>query len=584
MNTYTVIRHAMVLALTSVLVVACVPAPTAVPTMAPEATEEVPAEMAAATQPSPAVNKVGKVMPPDAAPLEQQVVRFLSEETKHLDISYNLYDAGRASHILWEPLVQNDENFEPVPAAADSWEVSEDGKTWIFHLRNNAVWSDCTTPVTAHDFEYAFQRGLHPDAANGFAWYYSDVEGVEEYNEGKLDWEQVGFKALDDYTFAVTTKDVTPYLPKLMTYAAGSPVPRERVEQYGDQWTLSPDTILSSSAWKLVEWTRGKQIVLELNECYNGPNKPYFEKLIFKLGDESNVFTTFQAGEIDLTHHDTPAISQADLEVIASDPQLQKSLHASPSFDVRYIFFTVSKPPFDDVKVRQAFAHAIDKELLTDTVLKGVGVTAWGMLPTTFTCYQGDALKPYQSYDPELARQLLAEAGYPNGEGFPEVEFWGRAPTSTDRAVMEAVQAMLKENLSVNVSIQAPERKVFMDAMSNREFPMGLVGWAYDYIDESDFLDVVWHSRTPRHDWVNEEFDQLTDMARPELDPAKRCELYREAERVLAEEAPAIFLWYPVANQLYNPRIKGWTPDRQGDIRIAFADLPWMGIYWVQGE
>ena len=113
---------------------------------------------------------------------------------------------------------------------------------------------------------------------------------------------------------------------------------------------------------------------------------------------------------------------------------------------------------------------------------------------------------------------------------------------------------------------------------------MGLVGWAYDYIDESDFLDVVWHSRTPRHDWVNEEFDQLTDMARPELDPAKRCELYREAERVLAEEAPAIFLWYPVANQLYNPRIKGWTPDRQGDIRIAFADLPWMGIYWAQGE
>lgn len=563
------------LALIMCIGVACAPVP---PVEAP------PTEVPSTAEPGPVVNTVGKVMPPDAAPLEEQVAHFLTFETKHLDITYNLYEAGSAGHILWEPLVQNNENFLPEPGAAESWEVSEDGKTWTFHLRKDALWSDCETPVTAYDFEYAFERGLHPDAGNGFAWYYYDVKGVSEYHEGEAGWEEVGFKALDDYTFAITTNKVCPYLPKLMTYCPGSPVPRQIVEEYGDEWTLSPETCLSTSAWKLEEWTRGKQIVLTLNPCYNGPNKPYFEKVVFTLGERANTFTAFQAGEINLTHHDTPAITQADLEVIESNPELQKSLHVSPAFDVRYIFFRTQSPPFDNMKVRQAFSHAIDRDLLADTALKGTGIPAYGMLPTTFGCYQGDALKGIQNYDPELAAQLLAEAGYPDGAGFPEVEFWGKDPIPQERVVMEAVQAMLKENLNVNVTIKAPEKKVFMDNWKAGNVPMGLIGWAYDYIDESDFMEVVWHSRTPRHDWVNEEFDRLTDEANVMLEPEKRCELYQAAEKILCEEAPAVFLWYPVANQLFRPNIKGWTPDKHGDVRIAFADLPWMNLYVAKEE
>jgi oligopeptide transport system substrate-binding protein len=555
---------------------------TAVPTQegetpAPAATSAEPTELPSN------VTSLGRALPEDAAPRDQQVLHLLGVERKHLDVNVNLYDSAMESGaaFLWERLTMLDKNNELVPGAAESWELSEDGLTWTFHLREDGMWSD-GSPVTAHDFEYAFKRGLNPENGGVWSWYYYDIKGVADYAEGVSDdWDLVGIKAIDDLTLAIETGDVILYLPLLMAFPTGAPVPEKMVEQYGMEWTTDPETCLTNSAWKLAEWTKGRRIVLELNPYYTGEYPAYLEQIIITLGAQENYFTSYQADEIDVMHAngDYQMVSPADLTVIEADTDLAEELYSSPELTTWYLFFKTTEPPFDSLEVRQAFSHAIDRETIVATTLKGVAVPAYTMLPPGMPGYNGDELKDVQNYDPTLARELLADAGYPDGEGFPDVELWLREPSTEVLATAEAIQAMLKENLGIEISIQSQEKKVYTDNLSKNEIPFSLISWAYDYIDPSDFLNLVWDSQSGRHDWENAEFDELVRAAKSERDVAERLDLYRQAEKILVEDVGAIFVWHPITYQMWKPYVLGVEPDNEGYLKILYYNTGMQSLY-----
>jgi len=527
------------------------------------------------------VNSIGVVLPPDAAPPEEQVLRTMCIERRHLDVALDLYDASTScgAAYLWERLTMLDENYNVVPGVAERWELTEDGLGWVFHLRE-AYWSD-GSPVTAHDFEYALKRQLSPEAASSWAWFYYDIKNAKAYNEGKVGPEALGVKALDDHTLLIETETFCPYLPMLMAFPSSAPVPKKMVEAHGDLWTTKPEWCLTNSTFKLEEWTKGKRIVITLNPYYKGIHKAYLEKIILYFGAPETHFPAYQAGEIDAVYctSDATLITPADLEVIRKDPELSKEVYIFPYLGTWYIFFDTFHPPFDNLKVRQAISHSIDREAICEVALGGLGTPAYGMLPPGMPGYQGEALKDIQRYDPELARELMAEAGYPDGKGFPVMELWLRGPSTTTKAAAEMIAAMLKQNLGIEVKIRPVEKKLYSDALIRGEVDFSLISWLYDYVDPSDFLDVVWHSEKGRHEWKNDEFDRLIEAARMERDPERRLELYRQAERILVEDVGGVFLWHPMNAQMWQDYVRGLKTDRYGYTYCPYYNLGMQGLY-----
>jgi ABC-type transport system substrate-binding protein len=558
------------------------------PAAEPSATPAVVASPTAvgATAQAPNATSLGRLLPPDAAPRDQQVMNLMAVERTHLDVNANLYDATMEAGgaFLWERLTMLDENNELIPGVAESWEQSDDGLTWTFHLREDAKWSD-GSPLTAHDFEYGLIRGIDPTTGGVWSWYYYDIEGVADFAEGRsTDPGSVGIRAVDDWTLEIKTVEFIAYLPLLMAFPTGAPVPRGMVEQYGMEWTTNPETCLTNSAWKLSEWSKGRRIVLEMNPYYTGPYPAYLEEIIFTLGTQSNFFPAYQAGEIDAMHAsgDWQMISPPDLRVIEADPELTDELHPSPELTTWYLFFRTTEAPFDSLKVRQAISHAIDRDTIMATTLRGVGQPAYTMLPPGMPGYQGDALRDIQNYDPALAQRLLEEAGYPGGQGFAPVDMWLREPSTEVLATAEAIQAMLSANLGIDVRIQPQEIGVYSDNLAKGEIPFSLISWAYDYIDPSDFLNLVWDSASGRHDWANAEFDRLVRAAKSERDPVERLALYRQAERILVEDVGGVFVWHPIVFQMWKPYVRGVRPDREGYLKILYYNTGMQMLYMAE--
>ncbi|MBI4532264.1 MAG: peptide ABC transporter substrate-binding protein [Candidatus Latescibacteria bacterium] len=429
-------------------------------------------------------NSVGKVMPPDAAPLDRQVFRYFIAEPTTLDISVAVY-AVTDGTILFERLLALDENNQIIPAVAERWESSPDGRIWTFHLRRGATWTD-GHPVTAHDFEYSFKRMVDPQSGNVYAFFYYDIKGARAFNQGQAkDASKVGVRAIDDYTFQIEAEHPCPYLPYLTSFPTSSPVPRWQVERYGPKWTEEGNWV-GNSSYRLVEWKKGRRLVYELNPRYNGPNKGYIERYVAIINPVGGV----GAGTVPYENNemDRLVISTLDLDRVRKDPVLSKELWRWPVFTTWYLIFKTQAPPFDKVEVRQAISHAIDREAICDVVLKGLGTPAYTMLPPQFPGYVGDKYREIQRYDPRLAQELLAKAGYPGGKGFPEVEMWTRQASQEARMIVQAIQGMLKGILGITVKIRDVEQKAYMDNMYQHTIPMSFIAFGYDYPDPNNMF------------------------------------------------------------------------------------------------
>ena len=510
------------------------------------------------------VSSGGVTLPDDAAPLDQQVFRSAGIEGKHFDTMRNEYE-GFAYEATIEQLAKMGPEGEWHPAAADSWELSEDGRTWTFHLRQDAKWSD-GVPVTADDWVYSFRRYLNPEMANVYAWFLFDLENGEAYNKGEVEVEELGVLKIDDHTFSITTTVPIPYyMFKINWHAA--PVPRHMVEEHGDDWANDPATAPSNGPYRIAEWNRGKNVIFTPNPHYTGRYPATFEQRIQVIIPEVGAprLQMYQAGDID----GGVGVTGDDLVQVLADPQLSKEAYISVMNRGVYIYMNQRTPPFDNILVRQAFAHAVDRTALCDSVMRGTCIPAHGFLPKDFPCERNDdpELIAFQNFDPEVAADLLAQAGYPGGEGFPELTIYTKEGEFIREA--EAIQRMLADNLGVKITPQNVERALYVDQMRNGELKVALNRWGADFIDPSNFVD-WWDDPAASYftGWTDEEYRNLIDTARPMAMSTERCDLYHGALKILARDAIGVFVMNPVQAVLYKDYVAGLTLTDDGTLGV----------------
>jgi len=554
--------------------------PTYTPYVEVKPTATTAAAVATATtappSPTPApkgiVNAWGVTLPADAAPLDQQFIRIMGIDGTTPDFAVSVYKRPSSyTSILSTPMVRLNKNFEILPAGALSWEVSSDGKTWTFHLDPTLKWSD-GNPVTADDVVFTFQYQADPKHAWDFTWFWGDILNFDEAVAGKVPTSEIGVKKVDDYTVTFTTKAASPYFPSKALYVR--PLSKVAFEKYGEYYDNTPETSVSSSPWVLTEWTKGKQVVFGPNKNYTGKLKPFIEKLIIIIAsDSSGVFRAYQNNEIDMADAFTPA----DIDLISKDTQLNKEYHPSyGDFRTYYLGFNTYEKPFNDLKVRQAFAKAIDRDSIINNVVRRQGIAAYSFLMPGFPEANADVLKKedVNQYDVAAAKKLLADAGYPDGKGFPKLELWLRNENDLNKAVGSAIAAMIKDNLGIDVQVSNKEAKLFMDSLNAHKLPFYMVSYGFDYLDASNMLG-IWVS-TGRHAWKNDQFDKLVaDASSFTGDPATRSQMFKDAEKILVDDVGGIFIYHATPGNIYKPYLVG--SELEAD-KVGMAAWHWPGL------
>ncbi len=525
------------------------------PTATTAAVVEPTATTEAAVQaPAASVNAFGVTLPDDAAPADQQYIRLLGVEGTTNDFAVSVYKRNVNSYcdILSTPLVRLNKNFELLPAGALSWEVSSDGKTWTFHMDPDLKWSD-GNPVLADDVVFTFQYQADPTHAWDFAWFWSDIENWDKAVAGDVPVTEIGVKKVDDYTVQFITTAASPYFLSKALYVR--PLSKVAFEKSGEYYDNDPATSVSSSPWILEEWSKGKQVVFGPNKNYTGKLKPYLERIILLIGESATEFRAYQNNEIDMAQTFTPA----DIALISGDSALNAEYHPSfGDFRTYYLGFNTYAPPFDDIKVRQAFAKAIDRDTIIKNVIGRQGIAAYSFLMPGFPDSTSTELKneDVNKYDPAAAKQLLADAGFPDGKDFPKQELWLRNENPLNQAVGSAIASMLTENLGIQVEVSNQETKVFMDSLNAHTLPFYMVSYGFDYLDPSNMLG-IWSS-TGRHAWKNDQFDQLVnDASSLSGDPAKRDQMFKDAEKILVDDVGGIFIYHATPGNIYKPYVVG---------------------------
>lgn len=541
---------------------ACAPAAPSAPGAASTAPEATPA--------GPVVNALGKEMPPDAAPLDQQVLikPYSGWRTfTTIDFFQAVYERADAlTDLLSDSLVRLDKNFQVNPGAATEWSVDESGLVWTFKLDPNLMWND-GTPVTADDYVATFRYGADPTHAWDFSWYYQGViKNWTQAVNGEVPVEEIGVRAVDAHTLEFTTEMPAPYLPAMLLYSA--PLQKKALETHGGLYNSNPATSVSSGPYKLVEWTKDQRLVYEINPDYKGTNIPYIQRLVVvAIGQPSQLLPAYEANEIDFVWG-SGTLSPADLQLIENDPELSAQYHPHyGDFRTYYFAFDVSKPPFDNLLVRQAFAHVLDRDTILANIVKRQGIPAYSFLMPGFPASNSEAFKDTYSYDVEKAKQLLAEAGYPNGEGFPKLVMKLRAEGPTPVAVAQAYASALKENLGIEVEVSNMDFKAYMDELNAKptQVQFTLISYGMDYLDPSNMLGVFLSGG--RHPWSNAEYDRLVREASSFTgDPAERTRMFQEAEKILVEDAAFVFVYHQTPGDLIKPYLKGpaLEPDNNG--------------------
>ncbi|MED1954163.1 peptide ABC transporter substrate-binding protein [Brevibacillus centrosporus] len=503
--------------------------------------------------------------------VEQKIIYALSKEPEEMDPTLNVY--ARSSIVLqnlFRGLYKIDESGKkPVPSLAESYELDSTGTKYTFKLNKNAKWSD-GKPVTAQDFEYSWKRVLNPDVASGAAFYLYYLKNGKAYNEKKASADDVGVKAVDESTLEVTLESPTPYFLELLCVTAYYPVRKDAVEKEG--WTKSPETYLTTGPFVLSELKPKEKYVLKKN-----PN--YLEADKVKLDTLEIVF--IESSEAELAAYTNDEIQVSD----NMTPEGMKRFENTPEFfsvpriGMQYFDFNASKKPFDDAKVRKAFSMAINREQIIKSIVQSVEKPAFGFVPYGIP----DGVQKDKEYrdvagnmfteNVDEAKKLLAEAGYPDGQGIPEIKMIVQA-NQTDKDIAQALQSMWKQNLGVDVNIETFESKVYWDEIDNGNFSIAGDGWTGDYPDPMTNLD-IFESVNASDDirWSNPEYDRLLDENRKISDQAKRMENYAKAEKILADEMPLMPLRFYEDQFLAKPNVKGVLKNYIGHTIFEYAHV-----------
>jgi ABC-type oligopeptide transport system substrate-binding subunit len=470
--------------------------------------------------------RAGTAPPASSLPPAPHALRLDWPEPPTLDPTL-ARDAASSEVIdqLFSGLLVMTADLAIVPDVAQSWEVSSDGLRYTFHLRSDVFWSD-GIPVTAGDFEYAWKRILDPALLSPIADILYDVTGARAYHQGAATRDDVGIRAMDDWTLAVHLEGPTGYWLQLVTYLY--PVPRHAVERFGPGWT-EPQTLVSNGSFRLATWNRGESVILARNPQYHGRFEGNVKRVELSRepgGRSPAGLERYEAGDLDLLHLYT---------IPAEARERARQRHAGEYLAARqplsyYVGFHPRHPPLDDPRVRRALVMATDRERL-DKVLAEFELVphTGGLLPPGVPGHSPGIALPH---DLAGARQLLAEAGYPGGSGFPAV---GLMTGVSLGPVVEALAGLWREALGIQVDWEAIDFVRLVDFLDRELPPMYAIGWSGDYPDPDTFLRVAVSRITSR--WQDEAYDRLVERARRGVDQAERMKLYRQADRRLIEEA-----------------------------------------------
>jgi oligopeptide transport system substrate-binding protein len=473
---------------------------------------------------------------------------------------------------LFEGLVtKNPETLEPEPGVAESWDISEDGMTYTFHLRNNAKWSN-GDPVTAEDFRWSWQRAISPLLGSEYSYMYYPIENAEAYNLGnEPDFSKVGVSVLDDYTIQVKLNSPTPYFLQLLDHYSMFPVHRATVEKFGSatdrlsQWAREGN-IVTNGAFALTEWQINSHLRVEKSPLYWDADKVKLNAIVFYPTE--NLVTEermFRDGQL----HRTEEIPLEKIKTYqAEQPEIT---HIAPWIGSYFYMLNTTREPLTDVRVRKALAMAVDRALIADTVTQGVYRASTALVPPGTVGYSPPHLF---DYDPEQARQLLAEAGYPGGQGFPPIDILYN--THEDhRKIAVAIQQMFMQNLNIQVNLVNQEWKVYLDSHNNMNYDISRRGWIGDYVDPYTFLSMyITDGGNNKTGFSNARYDEIVLKEAPaELDRDKRYALYHEAETILLENMPILPIFTYQYKHLFTTSVKGMPDNIMGYYNYKYVYL-----------
>ena len=490
-----------------------------------------------------------------AAPIGRTTgeLRLLGSEPATLDPACAT-DTGSAGYIIeiFSGLVSYDRDLNLIPDIAESWEVSEVGTVYTFHLRSNVLFHDGSRQVTASDFKFSMERSLDPRtlSTEGIV-YLDDIVGAEEFARGMAD-KVSGIEVVDDLTLRITIDAPQSYFLAKLTHPTAYVIDELQVADstcfQGTQWTQEPN---GTGPFKLVAWDPGQRIVLEGNEEYYLDPKPLLARVTFLLTDGPAI-TMYENDEVDVAE-----VGISDIERVR-DPNepLNAEFAEAPSLDTFFIGFNTREPPFNDLRVRQAFAMAIDKEVLTQVVLKDLVIPARGILPPGMPGFNEDLQG--LPFNPTAARDLLDAAGGPGI--LSEAVLLTSSRTASMGPTQEAVIAMWEENLGVTITVRHEEPSGFLRDLDAGNFDLFSLDWVARYPDPHGLLDVNFQSQSANNEtgYSNPQVDSLLEQARTETGEQARRRLYQQAEEPIVQDAPWIPLFHSKKNALIKPYVRGF--------------------------
>ncbi|GED68362.1 oligopeptide-binding protein OppA [Brevibacillus reuszeri] len=518
---------------------------------------------------SPASSSAPTSQPPASTPAaepakpEAQILRLNTEEPTTLDPTF-AEDATSGSVIsaIYDGLTRLDEKGEPINSIAENMKLSDDHLTYTFTLRD-AKWTN-GDPVTAHDFEFAWKHALDPKTGSPASYNYYSIKNAQAFTSGKAKEEDVGVKALDDKTLQVTMEHPTPFFPTLASFL---PPVNKNVVQSNPKWANDPKTLVSNGPFKLDTWEHKNKLILVKNDTYWEKDVVKLARIEFSMISDTNTeLSMFQNGDLDWAGG---PISGLPVDAVMPLKQEGKLL-TKPKATSYYIRFNAERPPFTNLKVRKAFAYAINRQEIADNIGQAGQTPLMGITPITAS------LKPegfFADNQQEEAKKLLAEGMAELGiTKLPSITYLYNT-SDRNKAIAETLQATWKNVLGVDVKLLNKETKVYLDDQEQGKFEITRSSWTADYNDSINFLQkfVEKYSSSNITRWHSPKYTELINQSNKEADPAKRNQILLMAETLLMDEMPLTGIFSDVNAWVQNDKVKGVRIDPLSKIDFKWA-------------
>ena len=456
------------------------------------------------------------------------------------------------------------------PEIATDWTVSNDGKIYKFNIRKDIYWvnglnGERIRPVVAQDIEWAIHRNIKPQTDAPYASSLYILENAEEFHTGKIkDITKIGVQAINDYCIEFRLKAPSSYFSVLLTLWIFRPQPPESIKAHGENWT-KPENIWSNGSYYLSEWQKRRKLIIKKNPYYYDIENVRIPEVHYIIVPQTFAgLDMFYSGKIDLLGDGYLKIPQSQLDNILDNPSYNEVFHTGVRYASYCFFFNVKRPPLDNPLVRKAISHSINREMIVEVLTKGNEQPAITFTPPEFLGCKNNCSEYGIDFNPDLAQQLLADAGYPRGKGFPRIILMHNM-TDFHASIAEAIQAFLEHYLNISIDIQEKEWndyfKTIRQSDKNTAPHISQMGWNSDYLHAHNWLCDAVQFFQKITGWENQEFHHLVQKAGEALDDKKRNRLYRMAEKILIHDETSIMpIYFESAKYLINPCLKNWYP------------------------